>query len=69
MLYYSTPIVSDGPSLSRREWNRVPSLLQKQYEPLAELDPEGGALRHVVEDPRLVVDAIVSGLTDLAPPM
>jgi hypothetical protein len=64
---YRTPIVLTGPTLTAAEWERVPEDLKAQYDPKCP-EPEG-MMEYALENPALVVDAIESAMTDLAPPM
>lgn len=64
--FMRTPIVTDGPTRTASEWERVPESIKSQYDSKL-LDMQDAM--SVLEDPKLVVDAICSALTDKSPPM
>ena len=62
-----TPIVTGGPTLTAAEWERVPEELKEQYDPL--MPNPDSAMKYLLENPALVVDAIQRAITDRNPPM
>lgn len=65
--FMKTPIVTGGPDLSKAEWAKAADSVKEHY--AYEDMPEPANLDNFLEDPQLVVDAIVDGLTDSCPPM
>lgn len=65
--FMRTPIVTGGPTLTAAEWERVPEELKEQYDPL--MPNPDTAMKHLLENPSLVVDAIQRAITDRNPPM
>mmetsp|Transcript_19309 Transcript_19309/g.27748 ORF Transcript_19309/g.27748 Transcript_19309/m.27748 type:complete len:341 (-) Transcript_19309:66-1088(-) len=65
--FMRTPIVIGGPDMTKSEFARVPPELRAQYDD--NLFEPSKLLHNMLEDPQIVVDAIVDALTDSYPPM
>jgi NAD(P)-dependent dehydrogenase (short-subunit alcohol dehydrogenase family) len=61
-----TNIVMGGNNAAKAAWAKVPAELQSHYD-FQELEPTD--FDFLLEDPKVVVNAIVDALTDVAPPM
>jgi len=64
--FCKTNIVMGGNNVAKAAWAKVPEELQKHYD-FQELEPTD--FDFILENPKIVVNAIVDALTDVSPPM